>query len=115
MLRSAVLIVLSVLVSSKLLSQADINADTTKRIFEKVEIEATFPGGEQAWRKFLEKNLNPSVPVDNGAPAGKYTIYVQFIVDKEGRVSDVKPLTKDTEWSGKWYASSTHPACGLRR
>ncbi|HZI54318.1 MAG TPA: hypothetical protein VFD56_11460, partial [Chitinophagaceae bacterium] len=66
MLRSPVWIVLSLLVSSKLCSQVDINADTTKRIFEKVDVEASFPGGEQEWRKFLERNLNPSVPVDNG-------------------------------------------------
>src|SRR5690606_11459448 len=50
------------------------------RIFEKVEIEASFKGGESAWRKFLERNLNPNVPVDNGAPEGVYTVYVQFVV-----------------------------------
>lgn len=61
--------------------------------FTKVEIEASFPGGEGQWRKFLERNLNPSTPVDNGAPAGTYTVVVQFIVDKEGNVSDVKALT----------------------
>ena len=41
-------------------------------------------GGEMAWRKFLEKKLNPNVPVDNGAPAGIYKVYVQFVVNKEG-------------------------------
>ncbi|MER3463123.1 MAG: energy transducer TonB [Chitinophagaceae bacterium] len=61
--------------------------------FTKVEIEASFPGGEGQWKKFLERNLNPSTPVDNGAPAGNYTVVVQFIVDKEGNVSDVKALT----------------------
>jgi protein TonB len=61
--------------------------------FTKVEIEAAFPGGEGQWRKFLERNLNASTPVDNGAPAGSYTVVVQFIVDKEGNVSDVKALT----------------------
>jgi protein TonB len=63
------------------------------KVFEKVEIEATFPGGEGAWRKFLERNLNANTPVDNGAPEGQYTVWVQFIVDKEGVISDVKPLT----------------------
>ena len=43
------------------------------KIFEKVEIEASFKGGESAWRKYLERNLNPNVPVDNGAPEG--TLY----------------------------------------
>lgn len=64
------------------------------KIFEKVEIEAAFPGGESAWRKFLERNLNPSTPVDNGAPEGVYTVYVQFVVSKDGSISDVRALTK---------------------
>jgi protein TonB len=63
------------------------------KIFEKVEIEASFKGGESAWRKYLERNLNPSAPVDNGAPEGVYTVYVQFVVSKDGSISDVKALT----------------------
>jgi protein TonB len=61
--------------------------------FTKVEVEASFPGGEGQWRKFLERNLNASAPVDNGAPPGSYTVQVQFIVDKEGNVSEVKALS----------------------
>lgn len=63
------------------------------KIFEKVEIEASFKGGESAWRKYLERNLNASVGPDNGAPAGLYTVYVQFVVSKDGSISDVKALT----------------------
>jgi protein TonB len=69
--------------------------DDENKVFEKVEVEAAYPGGEGAWRKFLEKNLNPSTPVDNGAPEGQYTVWIQFIVDKEGNVSEVKPLTSN--------------------
>jgi hypothetical protein len=63
------------------------------KIFEKVDIEASFPGGETAWRKFLEKNLRADVATENGAIPGVYTVYIQFVVDKEGNVSDLKPLT----------------------
>jgi periplasmic protein TonB len=63
------------------------------KIFEKVEIEASFKGGEGAWRKFLERQLNPNAPIDNGAPEGTYTVYVQFVVSKDGSISDVKALT----------------------
>jgi len=63
------------------------------QIFEKVEIEASFKGGESAWKKYLERNLNPNAPVDNGAPEGTYTVYVQFVVSKDGSISDVKALT----------------------
>jgi protein TonB len=31
--------------------------------------------------------------VDNGAPAGRYSVVVQFVVDKEGNVSDIETLT----------------------
>ena len=67
--------------------------DDDNKIFEKVEVEASFKGGEGAWRKYLERNLNASTPVDNGAPEGNYTVVVQFIVDKEGNISDVKANT----------------------
>jgi periplasmic protein TonB len=63
------------------------------KVFEKVEVEATFKGGESAWRRYLERNLNANTPVDNGAPEGQYTVWVQFIVDREGKISDVKALT----------------------
>jgi hypothetical protein len=66
---------------------------TDNKIFEKVETEASFPGGDAGWRKYLETNLDANTPVDNGAPMGKYTVYVQFIVNKDGSISDLKPLT----------------------
>ena len=58
--------------------------------FTKVEVEADFPGGMGAWRKYLERNLSGDVASSGGAPAASYTVIVQFIVDKEGNVSDVK-------------------------
>jgi hypothetical protein len=70
-----------------------VDSSGVERIFEKVDIEARFPGGEREWRKYLEKNLNPNVPYEGGAPAGTYTVFVQFIVDKEGNISEVKALT----------------------
>ncbi|MCX8019507.1 MAG: energy transducer TonB [Chitinophagaceae bacterium] len=67
--------------------------DDENKVFDKVEIEASFPGGDAKWRRYLETNLNADVPVENGAPEGTYTVVIQFIVDKEGNISDVKPLT----------------------
>lgn len=60
------------------------------RVFTKVEKEAEYPGGSGAWKRFLEKNLNPNVPVEAGAPDGTYTVMVVFIVDKEGNVSELR-------------------------
>lgn len=67
--------------------------DTVPRIYEQVEIEASFPGGEDGWRDFLATNLNPNVPVDNGAPAGRYTVMILFIVNRNGTISGIKALT----------------------
>ena len=64
--------------------------DDENKIFTKVEVEATFPGGEAAWRNYLQKNLNASTPVDNGAAGGKYTVIVKFIVSRDGSLSDVQ-------------------------
>jgi protein TonB len=72
---------------------APVDETNYDQTFTKVEIEAEFPGGQGKWRSFLERNLNASAPIDNGAPPGSYTVQVQFIVDKEGNVSDVKALT----------------------
>jgi hypothetical protein len=74
----------------------NVAADTVtvdSQIFQNVEVEASYPDGMDGWRKFLEKNLKPTTPVDNGAPVGIYRVIVQFIVDKNGSVSDVKALT----------------------
>jgi len=59
-------------------------------IFRKVEIESEFEGGSGAWQRFLSKNFRvPDAPEGDSSTA---TVKVQFIVDKEGMVSDVKAL-----------------------
>ncbi|MEI6945555.1 energy transducer TonB [Paraflavisolibacter sp. H34] len=68
-------------------------ADDEETVMTKVEIEAEFPGGAAEWARFLRRNLNASVPVDNGAAEGSYTVIIQFIVDKQGAVSDIRALT----------------------
>lgn len=63
--------------------------DYTKE-FKIVQIQARFPDGIAGWTKFLQKNLNSDLPVQNGAPAGIYTVTVSFVVDKTGAISDVQ-------------------------
>ena len=101
-------------------AQNEIQPDSVKKPaneFVKVEIEAEYPGGVAAWKKFLEKNLDPGVTAKNNAPVGKYSPIAVFIVDKDGSLSDVKSLTKfgygiEEEMlrvitkSGKWSPAS---------
>ena len=58
-----------------------------------MEIEAGFPGGVAAFRKYLENNLNGNTPVENDAPRGAYTVIVKFVVSKSGAISDVTAET----------------------
>ena len=91
-----VLIPLFLFISICSFSQTPDNSDsllTENAVFEKVDVEASFPGGLEGWRRYLEKNLSPRVPIDNGAPVGIYTIIVQFIVDRNGILSDIRTLT----------------------
>ena len=88
-------------------------ADTAlTKTFEKVESEAFYPGGNDAWMKYVSKKMNPAVP-SKDAPVGKYQVIAQFVVSKDGTVSNVKALTKFgydmeeevvrvIEQSGKW-------------
>lgn len=56
-----------------------------------VEIDAKYNGN---WKVFLERNLNANVPLDNGAPPGRYSVVFKFVVDKQGNVSDIQALTE---------------------
>jgi protein TonB len=60
------------------------------RIRDFVQVPARYDGN---WEKFLLRNLNGNIPIDNGAPAGTYRVIVQFVVDKHGNVSDIKAIS----------------------
>lgn len=57
-----------------------------KFIFQK---EAEFPGGRKGWKEYLQKNLRSDLPTINGAPKGIYTVTLDFVVDKDGTVSNI--------------------------
>jgi N-acetylmuramoyl-L-alanine amidase len=64
--------------------------DTTNRqVFSKAEKDPEFLGGPEAWKKYLMKNLNATVPVKENWKAGVYKVIVKFIVEKDGSLSNV--------------------------
>lgn len=73
-----------------LLYQTEIQAQQNNLVFVKTEVSPQFAGGDAAWRKYLEKNLNPSIPLSEGWKAGKYILIVKFIVHTDGSVSNVE-------------------------
>ena len=54
-----------------------------------VQVEARFPGGQDTWRAFLEEHVHPKVAARHKAPPGNYTVTISFLVDKEGKVTQV--------------------------
>jgi protein TonB len=80
------------------------------KTFTKVEIESDYVGGPAAWLRYLHKNLNYPEEAQTSEIQGD--VVVQFIVDKEGNVSDVTAISGPTELrdeavrvirkSGKW-------------
>lgn len=98
MIKSILIFFLATMLSIQSFSQqpVDQKVDSVKvdeQVFVKVEREASFPGGENAWRNYLQSNLNASVPIKKKAPVGTYKVMVQFIVMKDGKIKDVKALT----------------------
>ena len=68
------------------------NVDPTKNndpIFYTAEKPAEFPGGPKGWTNYLMNNLDRDLPVKNKAVTGKYTIKLNFLVNKDGGVENV--------------------------
>jgi antitoxin component YwqK of YwqJK toxin-antitoxin module len=57
---------------------------------ECVESEAQF---KKNWAQYMAKTLNANVAANNGAPTGKHTVIIQFVIDKDGSISDIKRMT----------------------
>jgi hypothetical protein len=57
------------------------------------EQEAHFPGGPEAWRDFLVSRINKNTAARAKAPVGMYTVKVQFIINKEGRVERAQAIS----------------------
>jgi protein TonB len=64
---------------------------TEPDIFEKVEIESAYPGGQKAWLRFLLKTFKYPYEAEENEIQG--SVLVKFIVDKEGNVSNIQALT----------------------
>jgi periplasmic protein TonB len=67
-------------------------SDDDNKVFTKVEIEAKFPGGDAGWADYVRKAI--TAHMDELTDEGKSgTCEVQFIVDKDGNVSEVTALS----------------------
>jgi hypothetical protein len=66
--------------------------DDDNTIYTTTEVAATID--KKTWRRHLESRLGePTInAMKDGIQSGKYTVNVRFVVEKDGRISDVKAL-----------------------
>ncbi len=85
-------------------------------VFTKTEVESEFPGGQKGWYDYLTKNLKyPENAVKNNIQG---TVYVKFIVRKDGTLSEIEALSGPAELkqasirvianSGKWIPAKNN-------
>jgi len=53
---------------------------------------AEYPDGLKEWSKYLARNLNRDLPMENGAPPGNYSIIVDFLIDENGNIIKINAL-----------------------
>ena len=64
--------------------------NSSDSVLTNVEIESTFPGGATGWTKFLQENLvYPKKALRKNIQG---TVIAQFIVDKDGTLSDIEAI-----------------------
>ncbi len=68
------------------------NLTSTDSVFSRLEIEAEFPGGNQAWNKYIVSRLQNNA--DKILKSGEYgTCIVKFIVGKDGKIREAEATT----------------------
>lgn len=63
------------------------NKEDMDKIFTRTEVEASFPGGLQAWSRYISKAIEAHI--DEFTQKDYGTCIIRFIVDKKGQVSDI--------------------------
>ena len=66
---------------------------TVDSLFTREEEEATFRGGPGEWSRYMRNNLRAETPVENKAPEGTYTVIIKFVIQPDGKISDVEAET----------------------
>src|SRR5664279_4902902 len=80
------------------------NDTVPDKVFTKVENEASFPGGHEAWIKYVSQNIRASIDSFTNKDFG--TCVVKFIVLKDGRVSNVQATTMENTQLAKVAVNS---------
>jgi protein TonB len=76
----------------KRINKSDADRDKT---YTKMERESYFPGGERAWRIYLQENLEYPAKAKRKNIQG--IVVVQFIVNTDGTISDISAISGPEE------------------
>ena len=79
------------IVGTNLIARPVTKSPTEEEGFKPIELEARFPGGEQAWQKYIQKAIQAKLDEFSDNDYG--TCVVKFIVDIKGNVSNVEATT----------------------
>ncbi|MFM1998055.1 MAG: hypothetical protein RL204_2 [Bacteroidota bacterium] len=69
--------------------------------YDFVETEAEFPGGQERFFYFINDNVSPPDSSANQAIGGDIKVYVQFIVEMDGTLSNIQVLRTNSDTMGK--------------
>ncbi|MBY0479499.1 MAG: energy transducer TonB [Chitinophagaceae bacterium] len=69
------------------------NIPPADSVFQKVEIEAYFPGGEQMWNKYIQGEIEKEMNKLLRDKKSNGTCEIRFIVDKDGSTTAVEALS----------------------
>jgi periplasmic protein TonB len=87
----AIIAIFIFLISSKTYAQSA-HSENSEIIYDAVDEPPEFPGGYDAFRKFISSNIKyPEVLKDSGVEG---TVYISFVIDTLGNISSAK-IEKD--------------------
>ncbi len=66
------------------------NAQSEEEVYMFVEDQPSFPGGEDEMRKFISRNVEYPKEARESGIVG--TVYIQFIVEKDGTLTNIKVI-----------------------
>jgi len=101
----SVILSCSVHASAQSVQQSNVHDSTDSSV-----VPPAFKAGENAWYKFLIRNIDMRVLQANNAPPGKYTVVVSFMVNTTGKISDIV-IEKDPGYGTGADAKRVLKAC----
>jgi hypothetical protein len=75
-------------------------------VYEKPEVEAKFPGGDQKWNKYIQTTIERNIDDLLDDKKSRGTCILKFVVDENGVVSDLKITTLQNTVLAKMSSSA---------